>query len=360
MSDITVTPELLDTIEELARYAGGEAWGISETDGLMIVADDREIASTATGDLSGDGADWDDLEDKAKFIARMDPPTTLALITRIRDEETQACAAVFFAPKDADRATILNHLAALPRLGEPVAWRADIAHGQGFTGSKAMAEDWAKNTTVTPLYLAPPAPALPEGWKVAPVIATTEMLEAGRIRERQWSRALDAAPEPPSSVSESPNSSAPAYQRPSRNAVARDERRRLAMVENLIRLKTDFSMRGANASTIEAIINYLRDIGLESLTPAPNSQGSLDGSEPMMTDEEFNQLVAEVGQPEDVFPYLRVPPKPVVDPVKAQLVEALRTLIFVCDDRWEGKFPEAEVDAARAALAAAEEGNKPK
>ena len=90
MSDITVTPELLDEIEELARYAGGEAWGISETDGLMIVADDREIASTATGDLSGDGADWDDLEDKAKFIARMDPPTTLALVARIRELEHEA------------------------------------------------------------------------------------------------------------------------------------------------------------------------------------------------------------------------------------------------------------------------------
>ena len=89
MSDITVTPELLDEIEELARYAGGEAWGISETDGLMIVADDREIASTATGDLSGDGADWDDLEDKAKFIARMDPPTTLALVARIRELEAE-------------------------------------------------------------------------------------------------------------------------------------------------------------------------------------------------------------------------------------------------------------------------------
>lgn len=53
------------------------------------------------------------------------------------------------------------------------------------------------------------------------------------------------------------------YQRPSRKPAARDEQRRLAMIENLRRLKSDFKMRGTYASTIEAIINYLREIGLE-------------------------------------------------------------------------------------------------
>ena len=110
MSDITVTPELLDEIEELARYAGGEAWGISETDGLMIVADDREIASTATGDLSGDGADWDDLEDKAKFIARMYPPTTLALVARIRELEAENAGMAAYQVEMSEKISKLHDL----------------------------------------------------------------------------------------------------------------------------------------------------------------------------------------------------------------------------------------------------------
>lgn len=153
-------------------------------------------------------------------------------------------------------------IAALPHLGDPFAWRADVVHGQAFTGSKTMAEEWAKNAAVTPLCLATPAPAvkvkplewkqtthgslragayrriyeiptddpniqdkkaeaqsdhdrrvrallvdqpapaIPEGWKVVPTVATTEMLIAGSIRERQWSKTLAAAPEPPASNSQ--------------------------------------------------------------------------------------------------------------------------------------------------------------
>lgn len=87
--------------------------------------------------------------------------------------------------------------------------------------------------------------------------------------------------------------------------------------------------------------------------PPANSQGSLDGSEPMMTDEEFKQLVAEVGQPEDTLPYLRVP-SPAADPVKAQLVEALKAsdtaladwLHIYADDMCD----ESDVEASKARI----------
>ena len=90
--------------------------------------------------------------------------------------------------------------------------------------------------------------------------------------------------------------------------------------------------------------------------PPANSQGSLDGSEPMMTDEEFKQLVAEVGHPEDTLPYLRVP-SPAADPVKAQLVEALKAsdtaladwLHIYADDMCD----EPDVEASKARIAKA-------
>ena len=53
----------------------------------------------------------------------------------------------------------------------------------------------------------------------------------------------------------------PFYTRPSRDPSARDRSRRLAMITNLQRLKVDFQMCGTNAATVEAIINYLRELG---------------------------------------------------------------------------------------------------
>ena len=96
--------------------------------------------------------------------------------------------------------------------------------------------------------------------------------------------------------------------------------------------------------------------------PPANSQGSLDGSgEPMMTDEEIAEYIKENGQPEDVFPYLRVPSTPVADPVKAQLVEALKPFACTCDSiceyhgmRSDWMRGRCDRDRARAALAAAE------
>ena len=105
--------------------------------------------------------------------------------------------------------------------------------------------------------------------------------------------------------------------------------------------------------------------------PPANSQGSLDGSsEPMMTDEEIVEFIKENGQPEDTFPYLRVPLTPAADPVKARLVEALRrardeirrysyiesaTSKAFIDDYNERMVP---IDAAIAAAEAEENTNK--
>ena len=91
--------------------------------------------------------------------------------------------------------------------------------------------------------------------------------------------------------------------------------------------------------------------------PASVSESPDSSAKPIMTDDEFKQLVSEVGQPEGTFPYLMVPldtTRPAdkimgglddalngdfdvvhhfhADPVKAQLVEALKTSITAIDD----------------------------
>jgi hypothetical protein len=182
-------------------------------------------------------------------------------------------------------------------------------------------------------HLAPPAPPLPKGWRAVPVdngptIADTEippdMLQAGV-------ETYDAA--------------------------QRD------LGENYVAGKT------IDWDTHMIVTAIYRAMLAAAPEPPANSQRSLDGSEPMMTDEEISEFIKENGQPEDTFPYLRVPLSPAADPVKVQLVEALKgyeewEADIVMNGDWSDDFPkltEAQYDRMmelqemrNAALSAAE------
>ncbi|WP_394817519.1 Lar family restriction alleviation protein [Serratia marcescens] len=64
---------------------------------------------------------------------------------------------------------------------QAVAWRHDDGPfaGIAITRAKSVADSWiAKGWTVTPLYTAPPAPAVPDGFKLVPTVPTPEMIAA--------------------------------------------------------------------------------------------------------------------------------------------------------------------------------------
>ncbi|HGE8334225.1 TPA: DUF551 domain-containing protein [Serratia marcescens] len=80
----------------------------------------------------------------------------------------------------------LEFALAVNREAQPVAWRRDDGPfaGIAITRAKSFADIWiAKGWTVTPLYTAPPAPAVPDGW----ISCSDRMPEVG---ERDWRTAL--------------------------------------------------------------------------------------------------------------------------------------------------------------------------
>lgn len=104
--------------------------------------------------------------------------------------------------KDARIADLKRQLAAR---GEPVAWCV-YANGvlDFLHASKEACENWLQYSaarTLHPLYLAPPAPVVPEGWQLVPKEPTVEMVDAMnrvliRHNTRQYEAALAAAPKP--------------------------------------------------------------------------------------------------------------------------------------------------------------------
>ncbi|MGP3146040.1 hypothetical protein [Serratia bockelmannii] len=67
------------------------------------------------------------------------------------------------------------------REAQPVAWRHDDGPFAGITitRSKSVADNWIANGwVVTPLYTAPQAPAVPDGFKLVPTVPTPEMIAA--------------------------------------------------------------------------------------------------------------------------------------------------------------------------------------
>ena len=105
-------------------------------------------------------------------------------------------------------------LAALPHLGKPVAFVHASAIDE-FQANSALESFEGVQTVLwtyggkvrgkqrIPIFLAPPAPAPPEGWRAVPVEPTPEMIAAAygnylRGTERgNWKAMLAAAPEPP-------------------------------------------------------------------------------------------------------------------------------------------------------------------
>lgn len=89
----------------------------------------------------------------------------------------------------------------------PVAWRHDdgpFASG-ALTRSKSLAESWIGNGwKVTPLYTAPPAPVVTDGWKLVPEIPDSQMITAWKDAnynkaslESAFRKMVNAAPKPP-------------------------------------------------------------------------------------------------------------------------------------------------------------------
>lgn len=104
----------------------------------------------------------------------------------------------YFAPELPLQSAITAYLSALG--SEPVAWRWPEPNTGGFyvvVGSKPC-EDLDR---WQPLYAAPPAPAIPEGWKLVPKDPDKAMIEAGRTQtdfcHETWAAMLAAAPEAP-------------------------------------------------------------------------------------------------------------------------------------------------------------------
>ena len=256
---------------------------------------------------------------------------------------------------------------ALPHLGVPIAY-AWVEDGK-LVNSTAYPRSGGNATT--PLYLAPPAPAADHN-KIGLVEAARDLLAARSdshqlvgYRSDLWDRLAFIL----SVLVEQPAPAIPEGWK----AVPVDptvEMQNAAVDTHPFELG-DIAGLGLRMSPQRLFTQCYAAMLAAAPEPPANSQGSLDGSaEPMMTDEEIAEFIKENGQPEDTFPYLRVPLTPAADPVKARLVEALRrardeirrysyiesaTSKAFIDDYNERMVP---IDAAIAAAEAEENTNK--
>lgn len=85
---IEITASLLDEIEAKARAAAPGSW---QAEGCMIFADEPEGRLVIYDEGGHNEAD-------AAYIARMDPPTTLALVARVRELEAVLADRTSIAP----------------------------------------------------------------------------------------------------------------------------------------------------------------------------------------------------------------------------------------------------------------------
>lgn len=104
-----------------------------------------------------------------------------------------------------DLDTIVNAHVAQAGQQEPAAWQS-MSDMRFVTADKKLAKQWAQSGfNPRPLYTAPPAVAMPDGWKLVPVEPTDGMLWAlygflvGQLTEPDYQRyhaMLAAAPKP--------------------------------------------------------------------------------------------------------------------------------------------------------------------
>ncbi len=114
---------------------------------------------------------------------------TTEQLRAIAEEELDACATL-------DAAKLMARELLANREAQPVAWRHDDGPfaGIAITRAKSVADSWiAKGWTATPLYTAPPAPAVPDGWKLVPIDATRAMIDAAQRVEEDGYDAMHKA-----------------------------------------------------------------------------------------------------------------------------------------------------------------------
>ena len=240
-------------------------------------------------------------------------------------------------------------LAALPHLGKPVAFVHASAIDE-FQANSALESFEGVQTVLwtyggkvrgkqrIPIFLAPPAPAPPEGWRAVPVEPTPEMIAAAygnylRGTERgNWKAMLAAAPEPPANSQGSLDGSA-------------DRESPVGWLffnpDAGVEFSENHPIESGEVTDAENIREATSETLLEELLSAWKDW------------EADRQILDEYKNAAD-------------DPVKAQLVEALkeiRATIKNSEEWWmdcpnRGGFDVEKIDAALAAAEAEENKNK--